>query len=656
MPDPHRFLKVFLCHASQDKPVVRVLAQRLYAERWIDPWVDEKKLLPGQDWRAKIEEAVETSDVVIICLSTNSVTKEGHVQKEIRYAREIAFEKPDETIFLIPLRLDECTVPRGLRFYQWADYFGEKKDETYSALIESLRLRHEQKIILEERQRKQKEQLEREIAEKIAWEKAEREANEKAAREKEKHERSERAEQEKLKLEATERVRREEAERKAADKAARKKARHDAFEKAKREWAEHLAARIIALKETLSKSYASLKSTLPKVVPFLRIAGFASIVIMLVWFGPWAMTKLASLVPTARPDEVPTLHPRATLTLTLSPLPSTQILTPTSTPTLSPTAIGGGAGKIAFVSDRDGVPEIYVINSDGNGLLKLANSITPKFSPAWSPDGKKIAFVSNTNKPGNLYIMNADGSSHIQLITTEGLISDNPAWSPDGKKIAFVGWGLHRYSDLYVINADGSHLVSASDHPTGLWSWDWAPDSQKIAFSPGPCAGLSGVCVMNADRSNFINLADKSGYGGSDRDPSWSPDGEKIAFTSGRYGNAEVFVMNADGTNQVNLTHYGKAWDGSPTWSPDGKKIVFSSYRDGNYEIYVMNADGTDVMNLTNNPADDGGAIWSPDSTKIAFVSWRDGNSEIYVINVDGTKLIKLTNNAANDDSPVWSP
>ena len=74
-----------------------------------------------------IEEAVEASDVVIICLSNNSVTKEGYVQKELRYAREIALEKPEETIFLVPLRLDDCEVPRGLRFYQWVDYFGEKK-------------------------------------------------------------------------------------------------------------------------------------------------------------------------------------------------------------------------------------------------------------------------------------------------------------------------------------------------------------------------------------------------------------------------------------------------------------------------------------------------------------------------------------------------
>jgi hypothetical protein len=185
MPETKRPLKVFLCHASQDKLVVRELAQRLFAEGWIDLWLDEKKLLPGQDWRLKIEEAVETSDIVIICLSSNSVSKEGFIQKELRYAKEIALEKPDETIFLIPLRLDDCETPRGLRFYQWGDYFGEKKDETYTVLLQSIELRYQQKLMLEEKAvaRQEKERLEREAAENIARAKAEREKAERAARE-----------------------------------------------------------------------------------------------------------------------------------------------------------------------------------------------------------------------------------------------------------------------------------------------------------------------------------------------------------------------------------------------------------------------------------------------------------------------------------------
>ena len=147
-----RPLRVFLCHSSNDKPAVRELYQKLRAEaeNWIDPWLDKMKILPGQNWRIIIEEAVEASDIVIICLSNHSVNKEGFVQREIRYAYDLAMEKPDGVIFLIPLRLEDCEVPRGMRSFQWVDYFGDEKEEQYSNLLEAMKLRHKQKLSHEE--------------------------------------------------------------------------------------------------------------------------------------------------------------------------------------------------------------------------------------------------------------------------------------------------------------------------------------------------------------------------------------------------------------------------------------------------------------------------------------------------------------------------
>ncbi len=249
MPESKRPLQVFLSYASQDKPLVRELSRRLVAEGWIDTWQDEKNLLPGQDWRVKIEEAVEEADVVIIVLSQHSVSKEGHVQKELRYAREIALEKPDDAIFLIPLRLDECEVPRGLRFYQWADYFGDKKEETDRALLQSLRLRYDQKLRLEaeEQARQEKIRLEtekavREKAEKEAAEKdrlkAEEEEQQKIAKEKADREAAEKFSREKAEKESVERVRlkieEEERQRIAKEKAVREQAEKEVAEKVRR--------------------------------------------------------------------------------------------------------------------------------------------------------------------------------------------------------------------------------------------------------------------------------------------------------------------------------------------------------------------------------------------------------------------------------------
>jgi hypothetical protein len=119
-----RPLKVFLCHASGDKPAVRQLYKRLVVEG-IDAWLDQEKLLPGQDWRLEIPKAVREADVVVICLSNRSITKEGYIQKEIKFALDIAEEKPEGTIFVIPARLEDCPVPERLNRWQWVDLFDE---------------------------------------------------------------------------------------------------------------------------------------------------------------------------------------------------------------------------------------------------------------------------------------------------------------------------------------------------------------------------------------------------------------------------------------------------------------------------------------------------------------------------------------------------
>jgi outer membrane protein assembly factor BamD (BamD/ComL family) len=132
-----RPLKVFLCHASGDKLMVRDLYKRLIAEG-VDAWLDQEKLLPGQNWRVEIPRAVRESDVVVICLSNKSITKEGYIQKEIKFALDSAEEKPEGTIFLIPARLEDCPVPEGLGRWQWVDLFEENG---FLRLLRSLKLR-----------------------------------------------------------------------------------------------------------------------------------------------------------------------------------------------------------------------------------------------------------------------------------------------------------------------------------------------------------------------------------------------------------------------------------------------------------------------------------------------------------------------------------
>lgn len=136
-----RPLRVFLCHSSNDKPTVRELYQKLRAETWIEPWLDEEELYPGQDWNMEIEKAVEAADAIIVCLSKGSITKEGYVQRELRIVLDFADYKPEGTIYLLPVRLEECEPPRRLRPWQYADYFEGQRERGFQRLLVSLKRR-----------------------------------------------------------------------------------------------------------------------------------------------------------------------------------------------------------------------------------------------------------------------------------------------------------------------------------------------------------------------------------------------------------------------------------------------------------------------------------------------------------------------------------
>jgi hypothetical protein len=139
-PKAPRSVSVFLCHSSQDKPLVRELHAQLKQDGFA-PWLDSEDILPGEEWEAAIRHAVRSSHVVLVCLSQGSVSKAGFLQRELRFALQVAEEQPEGTIFIIPLRLEDCTVPEALSRWQWLNHF---EVGAYGRLLSALRKRASQ--------------------------------------------------------------------------------------------------------------------------------------------------------------------------------------------------------------------------------------------------------------------------------------------------------------------------------------------------------------------------------------------------------------------------------------------------------------------------------------------------------------------------------
>ena len=188
-------------------------------------------------------------------------------------------------------------------------------------------------------------------------------------------------------------------------------------------------------------------------------------------------------------------------------------------------------------------------------------------------------------------------------------------------------------------------------HPATPAAAAFPGSNGRIAYVSS-ITGNQEIFVVDSDGTNPVNLTKSTG---ADVDPAFSADGSKIAFTSSRTGNSEVFVMNADGSGQTNITN-SPGSESEPAWSPDGSKIVFTRFISGvGGQIWVMNADGTNQVLLAGQRSYCGGnssPAWSPDGARIAFFSVRACSLHTFVMNADGSGQTNL----GEGQNPAWSP
>jgi TolB protein len=188
---------------------------------------------------------------------------------------------------------------------------------------------------------------------------------------------------------------------------------------------------------------------------------------------------------------------------------------------------------------------------------------------------------------------------------------------------------------------------------------NWSPDGSRLIYSSDVNSpNVSRIFMLDLENSNTEQLSTAT-QGWGDFNPKFSPDGSKIAFLSERDGNREVYVMNSDGSDPINLTNNAERWDGNDIdWTPDGKSILYSSSDFGstNSEIYLVDLQTKKKIQLTKNPASDYAACVSPNGKRIAFVSNRDGNNEIYVMEINGDNIERITYSWSIEEGVDWSP
>jgi len=275
--------------------------------------------------------------------------------------------------------------------------------------------------------------------------------------------------------------------------------------------------------------------------------------------------------------------------------------------------------RILFASDRDGDYDVYVMDTDGANVVQLTNDPGNDGLGSVSPDGRRIAFYSDRSGNYEIYVMDVDGANVARLTDDTSRNSYLPEWSPDGARIA-----LHRRqnpvllwdTDVWIMNADGGNLLRLTNYTAGNEMATmpfWSADGSRIGFCHGknvwPYAGELRTMLPDGTNNTLLTVGGAHSHTG---DGDWSPDNARIAFRyrSSSPGDFHIWVMDADGSNWVQLTFDNPTSDGAPSWSPDNARIAFHSNRDGNFEICSMHSDGSDVVQLTDNGSTDTDPVW----------------------------------------------
>jgi len=318
---------------------------------------------------------------------------------------------------------------------------------------------------------------------------------------------------------------------------------------------------------------------------FVMIAGFVS----LFWF----------VRPAPVSATIPTL-------VQFTPFASNYTPPPTYTPLPRPTATNGG--RIAFTCTRGDYNQLCIINRDGSGLTQLSDMEASNYYPTFSPDGSSLLFASNRNGAFDLYLLIFGEKQLFQITENIGNVL-SPDYSPDGRRIVFANQAGDGPTSIWMVNADGlnPHLVYTGTNT--IVAVAWSPNGDRIAYAMS--VGIPQeyeIFIMDTNGKNHLRISQGlKGIGGS---IDWSPDGKNLLVYAGAYGDKNIYKIEVADGSYTQITDGGN--NAGASYSPDGLYIVFNSLRnDDQADLYIMRADGSNQVQLTNDPEPDWGAVWT---------------------------------------------
>lgn len=274
----------------------------------------------------------------------------------------------------------------------------------------------------------------------------------------------------------------------------------------------------------------------------------------------------------------------------------------------------------------------------------LANELVKLLTGRPGPFLSRIAFISDRSGAKELWLMRWDGSDPQQL-TTHRSIALSPAWSPDGQLLAFTSF-LRGQPQLFILRPTQGSFKPLSTLPGVNTSASFSPDGKQVAFAAGD-DGNTNIWVVSSEGGSPFQLTTSRGIS---TQPAWSPNGRQIVFTSTMGGSPQLYAIDAEGTNMRRLTFDDQFAD-EAAWAPDGVRLAYTTQVEGRFQIATLDL-RTNVRTVIDGPGSNESPCWSPDGTTLAFVSTRTGRKQIFITDPVGRP--RQITSEGNNTQPSW--